>query len=243
MASAARDWIERADKVLFVADPATAELLRTLNPSAESLRLDEFTSSDRRSVVYPRMAEYIMSHVRQGSLVCAAFYGHPGMLVAPAHEALRLARAEGFRSRLLPAISAQDCLFADLEIDPAETGWHSFDATDFLIHGRTADPRSALVLWQIGMVGSPYYRGYDAPGLSVLIDRLSDVFGAAHEVVIYEAAIEPACDPVIQRVRVDELGAARITEASLLYVPPRLEPDPDMAVMMRLARAFADREA
>jgi uncharacterized protein YabN with tetrapyrrole methylase and pyrophosphatase domain len=238
--TATRRWIEVADKVLFISgDPATAEWIRAVNGSAETLRLPQFASGSQRTVVYRQMAEHIMSYVRQGLRVCAAFYGHPGILVAPAHEALRLARAEGFPARLLPAISAQDCLFADLEIDPARTGWHSFDATDFLVHRRSADPSSALVLWQIAMVGSPYYRAYDASGLAALVEKLNTIYGSDHEVVVYEAAVYPVCEPIIQRVCLSELSAARISPASLLYVPPKVEPALDLTMMMRLARELA----
>jgi uncharacterized protein YabN with tetrapyrrole methylase and pyrophosphatase domain len=233
---AARRWIEAADKVLFIAaDPATAEWVRRANNSAETLRLGDFATKTHRTLVYERMAEYIMSYVRQGLTVCAAFYGHPGILVAPAHEAIQRARAEGFPARLLPAISAQDCLFADLEIDPAQTGWHSFDATDFLVHRRRADPSSALVLWQIGMVGNPYYRGYDARGLAVLVEELTAIYGSEHQVVVYEAAVYPICDPIIHRLPLGKLSTARITEASLLYVPPKDEATLDLKMMIRLA--------
>jgi len=240
LTTATRAWIERADKVVFIAaDPATAEWLQALNATAETLRLTDFTPDWHRAPVYRRMGEHIISYVRQGLLVCAVFYGHPGMLVAPAHEAIRLARAEGYPARLLPAISAQDCLFADLQIDPAQTGWHSFDATDFLIHRRYADPSSALVLWQIGMVGNPGYRAYDAAGLAVLVEKLAAIYGSDHEVVVYEAALYAVCDPLIQNVRISNLATSRITAASLLYVPPKRNAEPDLAVMMRLASEFA----
>jgi hypothetical protein len=126
-------------------------------------------------------------------------------------------------------------LFADLEIDPAQTGWHSFDATDFLVHRRRADPSSALVLWQIGMVGNPYYRGYDARGLAVLVEELTAIYGSEHQVVVYEAAVYPICDPIIHRLPLGKLSTARITEASLLYVPPKDEATLDLKMMIRLA--------
>jgi len=34
---------------------------------------------------------------------------------------------------MLPAISSEDCLYADLGVDPATTGNASYDATDFLL--------------------------------------------------------------------------------------------------------------
>jgi hypothetical protein len=37
---------------------------------------------------------------------------------------------------MLPGISAEDCLFADLGIDPGIYGCQSYEATDFLANGR-----------------------------------------------------------------------------------------------------------
>ena len=39
---------------------------------------------------------------------------HPGVYVAPSHETVLRARAEGYPARMLPGISSEDCLFADL---------------------------------------------------------------------------------------------------------------------------------
>lgn len=41
------------------------------------------------------MIERILQSVRSGGMTCAIFYGHPGVFVYPAHEAIRRARAEG----------------------------------------------------------------------------------------------------------------------------------------------------
>jgi precorrin-2 methylase len=63
-----------------------------------------------------------MTAVREGLNVCAAFYGHPGVFVYASHQSIRLARAEGFEAQMLPGISAEDCVFADLGIDPENMG-------------------------------------------------------------------------------------------------------------------------
>src|SRR2546429_6584747 len=45
----------------------------------------------------------------------------------------RQAREEGFEAEMLPAVSAEDCLFADLGVDPGDEGCQSFEATSFLL--------------------------------------------------------------------------------------------------------------
>ena len=232
---AAKAWIEQADKVLFaVADPVTAKWLKTLNTTAEPLPRN--TNHQRRRDMHREMVERILTEVRQGLKVCVVFYGHPGVFVDPAHEAVKQARGEGFRAQMLPGISAEDCLFADLGLNPGRNGCRSFEATDFLIRHRRFDPNSALVLWQVGLVGNLGFGREESylRSLMVLIEVLESHYGSDHEVIIYEAAIYPICDPVIQRMPLSKLPEAQITEVSTLYVPPKARTTVDTEMMNRL---------
>lgn len=236
---AAKAWIEQADKVLFaVADPVTAAWLRTLNPTAEALPMD--TTLARRRLMHQAMVERILTEVRQGLRVCVVFYGHPGVFVDPAHEAIRRARSEGFTARMLPGISAQDCLFADLGVDPGKNGCQSFEATDFLIRRRKFDPTSALILWQIAVIGHLGFYQNDGHrhGVRVLMEELQRWYAPEHEVVVYEAAVYPVCEPVIQRLPLGRLGEAKITEVSTLYIPAKSAAAIDTAMMARLGMAY-----
>ena len=113
------------------------------------------------------MAEAILEPVRAGKRVCAAFYGHPGVFVLPSHEAIARARAEGFDATMLPGVSAEDCLVADLGVDPARNGLQSYEAGDFLRRRPAIEPTTALVLWQIGVVGArTHSASVSAPALS-----------------------------------------------------------------------------
>lgn len=233
---AAKAWIEQADKVLFaVADPVTAKWLRSLNPTAESLPYN--ANNQRRREAYQEMVEQILAAVRQGLDVCAVFYGHPGVFADPAHAAIRQAHREGFRAQMLPGISAEDCLFADLGFDPGKNGCQSFEATDFLIRRRKFDPTSALILWQIAMVGNLgfYKEGGNLRGLRVLAEVLETHYDSNHEVIVYEAAVYyPVCEPVIQPIPLFKLPEASITQVSTLYVPPKASAPVDSEMMARL---------
>src|SRR5919197_1068481 len=105
--------IEGADELFYVAsDPVASDWLEVLHPNAHSLN-PLYRIGEPRIDTYEAMVDTILSSVRQGRRVCAAFYGHPGVFVYPSHEAIRQARDEGFEARMLPAVSAEDCLFAD----------------------------------------------------------------------------------------------------------------------------------
>lgn len=239
---AAKAWIEQADKVLFaVADPLTAKWLLTLNSTAESLPYN--TDNQRRKETYQEMVDRILIEVRQGLNVCAVFYGHPGVFADPAHEAIKQARREGFTAQMLPGISAEDCLFADLGLDPGKNGCQSFEATDFLIRRRKFDTTSALILWQIMMVGNVGFsqkEGEHLRGLTVLTEVLETYYGSEHEVTVYEAAVYyPVCQPVIKKMPLFKLPQASVTPVSTLYVPAKDIAPVDSEMMARLGMSFA----
>jgi len=235
----AEAWIQQADKVLFaLADPVTAKWLKTLNASAEALPYN--TDNQRRRETYREMVERMLTEVRKCINVCAVFYGHPGVFADPAHNAIRQARREGFRAQMLAGVSAEDCLFADLGVDPGKNGCQSFEATDFLIRRRRFDAHSALILWQIAMVGNLgfYQEGGHKLGLTVLGEVLGESYGPEHEVVVYEAAVYyPVCEPVIQPLPLSKLAEAKVTAVSTLYVPPKGPAPVDNEMMARLGMA------
>jgi hypothetical protein len=238
----ARYWIARADKLLHVvADPVIERSLAELNPSAESLR-SLYGDDRRRMATYEAMVERILVELAAERLVCAVFYGHPGVFVRPSHVAISRARAHGHVALMLPGISAEACLIADLGVDPASDGWQTFEATDFLVHDRRFDPRSGLVLWQIGAVGElGLVRGPPNPTkLGVLTERLVATYGRAHEVVVYEAAAMPTCDPLIHHTTLERLPDAPITMFSTLYVPPRERAGLDLDRVRALGLSPAD---
>jgi hypothetical protein len=231
----ARSHIQSAQKLLFlVADPVTHTWLRDVNPRAESLA--PFYSPDKlRRASYRGMVERILACVEEGFEVCAVFYGHPGVLADPAHEAIRRARRAGYPAKMLPAISAEDCLFADLGVDPGRHGCQSFDATDFLISRRRFDPRTPLILWQIGLTGDlGCHPQPSLAGLRVLVEVLSESFDPGHEVVLYEAALYVGCDPLIKPVVLASVPEAGVTPVSTLYVPAKASALPDLEMLARL---------
>jgi hypothetical protein len=227
--------IQSADKVLFlVSDPVTYTWITQANATAESLHI-HYSPKKLRPTSYQEMVERILSCVREGFDVCVAFYGHPGVFAYPSHEAIRRARCEGFEAKMLPGISAEDCLFADLGIDPATNGCQSFEATDFLLSQRRFDPNVALILWQIGCTGDLGYRGRcNRGGLRILIDVLGQHYDPAHEVIVYEAARYLHCEPTIQRIALGKVPQANVTLSSTLFVPARSMATPDRAMADRL---------
>lgn len=232
--------IEGAEKLFYLAsNVTTSRWLESLNTSAESLH-DAYSEGKPREQTYEEMVERVLLPVFGGKHVVVALYGHPGIFVTPSHEAIRRARAAGYEASMLPGISAEDCLFADLGIDPGERGCQSFEATDFLLRRRIFDPTSTLILWQIGGIGVFDFHSrplWSRQGLKVLERALLESYPATHEVVVYEAVPYPTLPPKILRVHLSELADTDVSIRSTLCVPPL--PDRESDLEMRRALGLA----
>jgi uncharacterized protein YabN with tetrapyrrole methylase and pyrophosphatase domain len=218
----AQSAIKHAEKVFFgEGNPLIVDQIYSLNPNAQTLG-DLYAKGKPRTLTYSQMVDRILTAVREGSRVCAAFYGHPGVFVHASHKSIRLARAEGYEALMLPGISAEDCLFADLGIDPAKYGCQSYEASDFLIYRKTFDRRSTLVLWQAGIIGQVDFQGvrYEATGRDILVQALLEQYPPEHEAIIYEAAQHALFSPRMERVPIGKLAEADLTLISTLVIPP-----------------------
>lgn len=231
----AENCIRYADRVLHAcAEGAAARWIESLNPRTESLDL-LLRFDQPRLATYRATVERILACVRHGLRVCVVYYGHPGVFANAPHEAIRIAREEGFVAEMLPAISAEDCLFADLGVDPGVCGYQGFEATDFLIHRKRISPLNSVVLWQIGMIGEAGYKvSPNREGLAVLTQRLLTLYPENHRVVLYEASQYPITDPVIESVPLANLPSARVSAYTTLYLPPAGAPRADSLMLKRL---------
>jgi uncharacterized protein YabN with tetrapyrrole methylase and pyrophosphatase domain len=231
----ARVAFESADVALYLAaDPLTEAWLERLRPDVRSL-LGHYRAGTPRRDVYEAIVAEILEEVRTPAAVCVALYGHPGVFVDPSHDAIRRARSEGFPARMLPAVSAEDCLFADLGVNPGRTGVQSYEATDFLIHARGVDTSAVLILWQVSVVGDTgVSTATNRVGLETLTEHLLALYPPSHEVALYEASPYAFCAPSIRRLPLAQLAAVEPTALATLFVPPAERRRADPAMLDRL---------
>jgi uncharacterized protein YabN with tetrapyrrole methylase and pyrophosphatase domain len=217
----ARAEIGAADELLYLAaEPVHVAWLETLHPRAASLGRHYVAGRDRADA-YAAMVEAMLAPARAGRRVAAAFYGHPGVFVTPSHAALARAREEGIPARMLPAVSAEDCLFADLGLDPGRTGCQSYDASHLLRRRPPLDTGALVLVWQISVARER--RAVTEPsraGLVALAERLLEHYPPGHEVVVYEASPYAAADALVERLPLRELGRHEVTPLATLVVPP-----------------------
>jgi len=146
---------------------------------------------------------------------------------------------------MLPAISFEDCLFADLGVDPGLQGRLLYEATDFLVRPRRFDPTAALILLQVGAIGLVNFQEGDTPnraGLRLLGQMLCKHYPESHRVALYRASQLPIFEPSIDWVAVADLDEAPLSVLSTLYVPPLPRRPIDQEMLARLRQAVVSQE-
>jgi precorrin-3B methylase len=230
----ARSHIEQAD-VVFVAasDGIVEKWLETMNRDVRSLQ-PLYAKGKPRMRTYREMVEAMLTEVRAGKKVCTAFYGHPGVFAWAPHRALALARKEGYFAHMEPGISAEDCLYADLGIDPGAFGCQHHEASQLLYYKRNIDTGAYLVVWQAGLIASQSVEESSKAHLQILAERLAQDYPPSHKVTIYRAATLPIHAPRIERTTLRKLAAARIEPPDTLVLPPARKLVADTKTLRRL---------
>ncbi len=234
----ARRHIEVAD-VVFVAvsDPLVERWVQGMNRDVRSLQ-PYYAEGKPRTDTYREMVAAMMEEVRAGHRVCGAFYGHPGVFAVVPHRAVAVAREEGHEAVMEAAVSAEDCLYADLGIDPGTFGCQHYEASQFMFYQRRIDPSAYLVLWQIGVAGDRTLARFEtgAPFRRLLIELLMQQgCPRDHEVVAYEAATLPISSPRMERMPLSALPEARLELSTTLVIPPFRPLERNQAMLARLA--------
>lgn len=232
----ARSHIEQAE-VVFVAvsDPIVELWVQQMHADVRSLQ-PFYAEGKSRHQTYREMVEIMLAEVRAGRRVCGVFYGHPGVFATVPHRAVAQAQAEGYPALMEPGVSAEDCLYADLGIDPGRVGCQHYEASQFLLYRRRIDPSAYLVLWQVGLVGDRSHRRF-ATGPAyrqLLVERLSDDYPAEHPVIVYEAATLPIATPRTETIGLGALPQTALHMHTTLVLPPAAEMVADAAMRARL---------
>jgi uncharacterized protein YabN with tetrapyrrole methylase and pyrophosphatase domain len=237
LAPLARSYIEKSDVVFAVmSDGIVEKWLSEMHPDVRSLQ-PLYREGKSRAQTYREMVDAMLTEVRAGKRVCGAFYGHPGVFAWAPHKAIEVARREGFRAHMEPGISAEDCLYADLGIDPGKYGCQHYEASQLLFYKRRLDLSAYLILWQVGVVGDQSFARFatGAAHRQVLVDLLvQHGYSSDHEIVVYRAATLPICSVRIERTTLAQLPQFDIELEDTVVLPPAKTLEPNLAVRARL---------
>lgn len=232
-----RSCIEKADVVFAGMSDGVVELwLAQMHPDVRSLQSFYREGKSRRDT-YREMIDAMLAEVRAGKRVCGAFYGHPGVFAGPPHQAIEIARREGYPAHMEPGVSAEDCLYADLGIDPGQYGCQHYEASQLMLYRRRIDTSAYLVLWQVGVAGDRSLARFSTGSAyrQVLVDVLARDYDLGHEIVIYTAATLPIRRPRIERATLAQLPDVTLDMHATVVVPPARPLEPDREVQARLA--------
>lgn len=238
----AQAFVIGAARLLYlVNDVVVKAWLLKANPQAESLE-PIYHQPGPRKIRYQAIVDRILAELSEHEQVCVLFYGHPCIYASSTVDAAKQARMKGYTVNVLPAISAQACLFADLLIDPGTCGCVSFDATYFLVKAKRPDITSHLILWQVGALGELGTPQADRvkSRLPLLVNYLASFYGETHEVILYEAATRPLLPFHSERVTIADLKEVEVARVATLYIPPAQEAQSNAAIIKELQISFAE---
>lgn len=235
----ALEEISSCEKLLYlVADSVASDWLNSNSKNAQSLHF-YYKPGKNRKISYLEMADHVLREVKNGLRVCFVSYGHPGVFGFPMHEAVRLVSGEGFHARMLPGISAEDCLFADLGFDPGSTGCQTFEATDFLVNERIIDPNSSVIILQVGLIGYTDFQNFEPlRGLPVFIDRVSKIYSPDYEVFLYVASNHQIFDHRVEKIKIKDLMNSKMTALTTMFIPGIGHSKPNKTLMDKLKIAI-----
>lgn len=222
MTPVSKQYIERADIVfLAVASSLMGSWIKELNSNIHDLG-QYYQEGKSRLDTYKEMIAAIMQEVREGKDVCAAFYGHPGVFALAPHKVIAIAKKEGYQAHMEPGVSAEDCLYADLAIDPGRLGCQHYETTQFMVHNKNIEPSAYLMLWQIGIAGDQELTQFATTEikLGALRDKLFGIYPKDHEVILYESSTVLLKESRIEKIKLQQLANVETSLETTLVIPP-----------------------
>lgn len=235
-----QNHIAHADIVFCNCHPLMEQWLQELHPDVRSLQPLYAVGKDRR-LTYQQMVSTMLVPVRQNRYVVGAFYGHPGVFAQVPHHAIAQARREGYSAHMEPGVSAEDCLYADLGIDPGAFGCQHFETSQFMFYQRRLDTCGYVILWQVALAGDVSL-ARDASTTAqreVLVSLLLEHYPPDHEVILYESPTL-ITDPFREdRIHLAQLAQANLTTITTLVIPPATRLVKNHRILDALAAAGA----
>ncbi|UCE58731.1 MAG: hypothetical protein JSU63_14960, partial [Phycisphaerales bacterium] len=129
--------IRRSNEVLYVdTGVATQAYLEGLCPRVTPLFATSYEEDEHRLNAYHHMAARVLEAALDHPPVTFAMHGHPIVGVYAPFLIRDMAGLLDLEVLVLPGVSAMDCLFAELMVDPCIVGMQMYEATDLLLRRR-----------------------------------------------------------------------------------------------------------
>nr|WP_133136763.1 SAM-dependent methyltransferase [Legionella rowbothamii] len=231
-----KTYATSADKVLYlVNEPITKQWIEHYSKLSESLEPIYFSENDRQDS-YDKIRDKILTDLESYDFITVILYGHPTIFADPGLQAIFEAQKNSIETIILPGISVENCLYADLKIDPGQFGCFHVEATELLLYDKSIDPTAHLCIWQPGMIGNRSIPKLNQKikHLNLLKLKLKKHYPDDHIAIIYEASMYPSVEPRIHPFPLYEIENQTIETLSTLYLPPLPQRKPDLEILNQL---------
>lgn len=233
-----RSYIENAEVVFSLVSNGIVDLwLEEMHSDVRSLQAC-YQKGVSRNLSYQEMVNTMIAEVKQGKKVVGAFYGHPGVFAKVPHLAIETAKLNGYEAWMEPGISAEDCLFSDLNIDPGQFGCQQYEASQFMFYEKRIEPSAYLILWQIGIAGDKSLSRLSTSSkhLKVLVDLLAQTYPLDTDVILYQAKVLPIEKVRKDRIKLSDLTDAKLFQHTTLVIPPSKKMLKNKVILDKLAQ-------
>lgn len=185
---------------------------------------DLYAENSDRSKTYHEMAARVIEAALERSPVVFALYGHPTIYAFPPFLVREMANPLGLNVKILPGISALDCLFCDLAVDPSVNGIQMFEATDLLLRKHPINTTAATVIWQIGSLETALFSSARSAAHRFVRFKqyLLGFFPKDHPMYAVYSQPHPMLKSQIHRFEIDRIEefSSILHSAVTLYIPP-----------------------
>lgn len=219
--------IEKSSCVVFLLNEPAIKNWITKNAKKYISMDSVYFSSAQRVDSYAKIADEVLKYLQEHDDLCFLIYGHPTIFSSITSEIISKVTSQEVNIQMMPGISALDCLFADLNIDPGMSGLQSYDATEFIVYDHSFSVVSHLVLWQIAIIGkteivknNEININFQKKAVNILLRKLMEVYPSEHQIVLYVASQYPGFPFEAQYLKLKDLNVVDIPRLATLYIPP-----------------------
>jgi uncharacterized protein YabN with tetrapyrrole methylase and pyrophosphatase domain len=188
---------------------------------------------------YDEMSVEVLHSALEHPPVTFAVYGHPLFYVYPSYQIITVAPWLRLIVKMLPGISALDCIIIDLGLDPALLGLQMYEATELLVRRRPLQNDVPCLLWQVGSAEVAYYTEGEttAQQLSGLQRHLLTFYPADHELTAVFNSPWPSAASILRKFPLKEMTSnhAFLHQGVTLFIPPmEVRATADLELLHRL---------
>jgi uncharacterized protein YabN with tetrapyrrole methylase and pyrophosphatase domain len=173
---------------------------------------------------YDQMSIAVLDSALEHAPVSFAAYGHPLIYVYPSYQIMTAAPWLSLRVKVLPGISALDCVLVDLGLDPSVSGLQMYEATELLVRRRPLQNDVPCLVWQVGSTEVAYYTEQEttAQQLKRLQSYLLTFYPPDHEATAVFSSPWPEVPSVFHKFPLSEMltSHALLHQGVTLFIPP-----------------------